>query len=352
MPQWLQTLKFKIVALAVVTGVLAAVGTAQLVLMTTQIDLRLMLLRNEADERERTAALLASKLDTLRTVLAAVARRTTSPMWSDTAAMTTFLIDKPLLHSLFDNVSAARPSGQLMVRLLKGVPTAEFPNIADREYFRQALVTDQPVVSEPVMGRVAKTPLLLIAVASPNLEGRPEGVLVGSLALRSASLFSDLGGSQDRQGARSLVISRSGNVLAHPDPARVMGKAADEPGLEDVLRQWNASGSPIDIEGTAVFSNNYVVSMAGIPLSDWVLLRMTPQSVALQPIVAAQRTAWLAAAAAGCLVALLAGGVAWLITRPITRLQTRAETLLSDGGDQPADWPAESGEIGAVARAF
>ena len=352
MPQWLQTLKFKIVALAVVTGVLAAVGTAQLVLMTTQIDLRLMLLRNEADERERTAALLASKLDTLRTVLAAVARRTTSPMWRDTAAMTTFLIDKPALHSLFDNVSAARPSGELMVRLLKGVPTAEFPNIADRDYFRQALVTDQPVVSEPVMGRVAKTPLLLIAVASPDLEGRPEGVLVGSLALRSASLFSDLGGSQDRHGARSLVISRSGNVLAHPDPARVMGKAADEPGLEDVLRQWNASGSPIDIEGTAVFSNNYVVSMAGIPLSDWVLLRMTPQSVALQPIVAAQRTAWLAAAAAGCLVALLAGGVAWLITQPITRLQTRAETLLSDGGDQPADWPAESGEIGAVARAF
>ena len=352
MPHWFQTLKFKIVALAVVTGVFAAVGTAELVLTTTRTGLEQLLLQNEADERERTAALLSNKLDTLRVTLGAVAQRTTSHLWSDPAALAAFLVDKPALGALFDNVSAASPGGALLVRLVKGVPTTDLPNIADRDYFRRALATDQPVVSEPVFGRSSKTPLLLIAVAGPAVNGKPEGVLVGSLALQSASLFSDLGGSEDRKGVRSLVVSRSGNVLAHPDPTRVMGKAMDEPGLGDVLRQWQSSGSPIDTEATAVFSNNYMVSMAGIPLSDWTLVRLTPQSVALQPIMAAQRTAWLAAGAAGCVVALLAGGVAWFITRPISRLQNRAEKLLSHEGEPDAPWPAESGEVGALARAF
>ena len=352
MPHWFQTLKFKIVALAVVTGVFAAVGTAEMMLITTRAGLKQLLLQNEADERERTAALLSNKLDTLRLTLSAVAQRTTSKLWRDPAALTAFLEDKPALNVLYDSVLAASPGGAMLVRLVKGVPTLDLPNIADRDYFRQALATDQPVVSEPVVGRATKTPLLLIAVAGPAVNGKPEGVLVGSLALRSASLFSDLGGSEDRKGVRSLVVSRSGTVLAHPDPARVMGKALDEPGLGNVLRQWYGSGSPIDTEGTAVLSDSYMVSMAGIPLSDWVLVRLTPQSVALQPIMAAQRTAWLAAAAAGCVVALLAGGVAWFITRPISRLQTRAETLLLNQGDEQAPWPVEPGEVGALARAF
>ncbi len=352
MPPWFHTLKFKIVALAVVTGVFAALGTAQLVLMTTKTDIERLLLQNEADERERTAALLSNKLETLRVTLSAVAQRTTPALWRDPSALTAFLVDKPALSALFDNVSAASPSGALLVRLVRGVPATELPNIADRDYFRQALATDQPVVSEPLLGRATKTPLLLIAVAGPQTGGKPDGVLVGSLALQSSSLFSDLGGSEDRKGARSLVISRSGSVLAHPDAARVTGKAMDEPGLADVLRQWQSSGSPINTEGSAVMSNGNMVSMAGIPLSDWVLVRLTPQSVALQPVAAAQRTAWFAAAGVGWLVAALAGAMAWLLTQPISRLQGRAEMLLSHEDDQDTPWPAESGEVGALGRAF
>ena len=352
MPRWLNTLKFKIVALAVITGVFSAIGTAELVLTTTRTDIERLLLQNEADERERTAALLSNKLDTLRVILTAVAQRVTSAHWRDPAAMVQFLQDKPDLNALFDNVSAARANGEMVARLVKGAPTSDFPNIADRDYFRRAIATDQPVVSEPVVGRVTKVPTLLIAVAAPAVDGKPEGAVIGSLALRSASLFSDLGAAEDRDGSRSMVMDRSGILLAHPDPARVMGRAADEPGLSDVFRRWHGLGSPIDIEGTGVLSQGYLVSMAGIAGSDWVLVRLTPQSVALQPVVAAQRTAWYAAAGVGFVAALLAGFVAWVLTLPISRLRARAEKLLSHEGPSTEAWPSDHGELGDLARAF
>jgi len=72
--RWANTLKFKIVAIAVVTGVVSAMGTTQIVLGKTQAEIERLLLRNDADDSERTAALLANKLDMLQLALGAVAR--------------------------------------------------------------------------------------------------------------------------------------------------------------------------------------------------------------------------------------------------------------------------------------
>src|SRR4029077_9955430 len=103
---------------------------------------------------------------------------------------------------------------------------------------------------------------------------------------------------------------------------------------------------------TAQLSQGYLVSMAGIPTTDWMHLRVTPASVALQPLVAARRQAFTAAAIAGLLAALIAGALAWTMVRPISRLRARAERMLDgDAGDQQAG-PADVGEVGAMARAF
>ena len=352
MPHWLRTLKFKIVALAVVTGVLSALGTAELLLTTTRTNIENLLLAKEADAQEGTAALLANKLDTLQLTLSAVVRKAPTGLWQDAELAVRYLMDKPAISALFDSVIAARLDGALLVRLVNGEPTSELPNIADREYFRRAVKTDQPVVSDPILGRVTKTPLILIAMAPRAPDGTPLGVIAGSLNLASARLFSDLGGADRHDGSRSMVMDRAGLLLAHPDPARVMGRAADEPGLADVFRQWHGSGSPINTDGTATLSGAYLVSMAGIAGSDWALVRVTPQSAALKPLVAAQQTAWLVALGAGCVAALLAGLAAWFLTRPISVLRLRAEKLLTHDGPSSEPWPTEPGELGDLSRAF
>ncbi len=196
--------------------------------------------------------------------------------------------------------------------------------------------TRQPVVSEPLQGRIDKAPLILIVVAALATDGTPAGVIVGTLALASSRLFLDLGNTDPHSGSRSLVMSRSGVLMAHSESARVLGRAADEPGLAEVFAQWRASGSRVTTEGTSVMFGGYLVSMAGIAASDWVLVRMTLQSIALRPVVVAQRTAWLSAAGVGLAAALLVGFVAWFVTRPISILRARAERMPAPDGPRPS----------------
>ena len=350
--RWVKTLKFKIVAIAVVTGVVSAVSTTQIVLMKTQAEIERLLLSNDADDSERTASLLSNKLDMLQVALGAVARQATAEKWVDQERMTRFLVDKPGVNALFDSLFAVQANGQMLARVEKDNAAAGLVNIADREYFQRAMKTDQPVISRVVLGKVNKVPIVVIAIPVLSPEGKNTGVIGGSLQLHSSSLFFNLGGTAQAELSRTLVMDRSGILLAHPDPARVLGKAADEPGLAGVFARWHDSGSPIETQGAATLSSGHLVSMAGIAASDWVLLRLTPQALAMAPLAAARHTAWQAAAGVGLVAALLAGVLAWALTRPISALRARAEKLLADAGASNESWPKQSGEVGELSLAF
>ena len=353
---WSATLKFKIMLMAAVVAVLSAGVTTHLVLDTNAADIQRLLLQQDADDRERTAALLGSKLELLQTALNAVARQMTPELLQDPAAVTRFLVDKPGVNALFDTVFTALPSGSMLARLQHGVPGAELPNIADREYFQRAMKTGQSVVSQPIIGRASKSPIIIFAVPVKSRSGEVIACVGGALQLRSNSLLSTLSREQNLDGSRDMVINANGLILAHPDPSRLMGKAADEPGFARAFGQWVSAGSTVHAEGVAELSQGYMVSMAGIPFAGWMTVHLTPESVALQPVNAAQRTAWRAAAGVGLTAALLAAVLAWFMTQPISRLHRRAERLLSNNGsaatDDDAGWPQGRGEVGELSRVF
>ena len=121
--RWVNTLKFKIVAIAVVTGVVSAMGTTQIVLTKTQAEIERLLLNNDADDSERTASLLANKLDMLQLALGAVARQATPEKWQDRETMTRFLVDKPAVNALFDSLFAVNTDGAMLTRIEKETRT-------------------------------------------------------------------------------------------------------------------------------------------------------------------------------------------------------------------------------------
>ncbi|MES2718375.1 MAG: diguanylate cyclase [Pseudomonadota bacterium] len=349
--RWAGTLKFKIVLMAVVTAVAAAAGSGMLTLARTQAGIERLLLDSAADDRQRTAALLTSKVGLLRDTLRAVAHKLPPDAWGDAQAMALALQDKLVINALFDTVYAATPSGQMLARLEKGQPMAELPNVADRDYFQQVLKSDQPVISSALRGKVSNAPLVIFAVPALDVAGNVVGVLAGSLALQSSGLFLEMRADGSGEGSRDLVIDRHGLILSHPDQTRVMQPAAHEPGLVNSMRTWLASGSPIDTVGVARIDDGHLVSSAGIPLTDWVHVRLTPTSLAFRPLAAARVTTWQSAAGVGLLAGLLAGALAWSMTRPISRLRARADALLQPGLVAGA-WPVEAGEVGALSRAF
>ena len=349
--RWASTIKFKIVLMVVSTCVLSAAGTAGLVLATSQQRLESLLRDNASDDREQTAAMLTSKVSLLKDALSAVAKTTPAALWSNPAAMTDLLLARSVLDVLFKSVFAVAPDGRMLARIDKGRPMAELPNVADRDYFKDAMKSDQPVVSRALLGKVSKTPLIIIAVPALDAEGRAIGMLAGSLALQSTALFQAVQTGSRSPQSRDLVIDRAGTILSHPDASRVMGRAEDEPGLGPTIRAWMDAGSPIDTEGSATLTQGYLVSTAGIPLTDWIHVRLTPATEAFQPLAAAQATAWRAAGAVGVLAGLLAGLLAYRMTQPISRLKSRARALLDDNAPR-APWPAEQGEVGDLSRVF
>jgi diguanylate cyclase (GGDEF)-like protein/PAS domain S-box-containing protein len=54
----------------------------------------------------------------------------------------------------------------------------------------------------------------------------------------------------------------------------------------------------------------------------------------------------------GLVSALLAGLLAWHLTRPISRLRDRAQQMLNDDAPAVDSWPRERGEVGHLAKAF
>jgi diguanylate cyclase len=345
------TLKFRIIALAVVTGVLSAAATAALLIRSTQQSIQRVVLEAAVDDRERAAAMLSNKVAILRDALAATAKQLPPQAWHDAAMMGRYLLDKPALSTMFAAIYAVAPDGQTLSRVEGGRVATELPNIAEREYFQQATVSDQPIISKVFWAPVLKVPVVAFAVPVNGGDGRLAGVLVGSVAVASTSLFSEVHAATRSTETFELIIDRAGIVIAHPDAARILQPAAGEPGLQTVVGAWLALGSPIDTVGLATVEGGYVVSRTGIPLTDWVSIRVSPASAAFAPVQEAQTTAFPAAVLAGLVAGLLAGGLAHAVTRPISRLQARAASLLGENGAAAA-WPTEAGEVGELSTVF
>lgn len=98
---WLSSLKVRIVALAVLTGLLSALGTATVVLRSAEQSIQRVVLTAATEDRERSAKLLGSKVVVLTEALAAVARRVPDAAWADPAALGTFLADSRQFCHMF-----------------------------------------------------------------------------------------------------------------------------------------------------------------------------------------------------------------------------------------------------------
>jgi hypothetical protein len=183
------TLKFKIVALAVLTGIAASIASVQVALGTSAREMQASLLEREAADAERTAALLGDKLEMLQSSLAAVKAGAPAALWESPARMTQYLVDKPSLVTMFDSVAAADAAGQPLALLRRGRVEGVLPNLVDNEYFKRAIVHDQPVVSRPFIGPISRVPIVALTHPAIDEAGRPLGVLIGTVPLRSTGLF-------------------------------------------------------------------------------------------------------------------------------------------------------------------
>lgn len=344
------TLKFKVVAVSVLSGVLSALGVMHLTLGVASDELGRQVREHEGRYAESTATMLGDKLQLLQSTLRAVQASTPIDAWTNANAMRRYLLDKPSLVPLFDAVTALDASGDVLIRVEHGMPTGPMPNQRSSDVFQRAMATDQPVVSEAMVGKLSQVPVVLLGQPAVSENNAHLGVLVGTLRLRSTSLFA----ATNRQGTHDtveVVTDRQGRVLSHPDGDRVMTQAVQIAGLARAVTAWLDIGAPIDTEAMSFDDDRHLVSLAGIPGSDWAVVRVTNQAAVQAPVIAARTRGWTLALCAGGVSALLAGLLAFRVVRPVEHLRLRVEQLRSEPDGQ-APWPDDGGEIGQLTDAF
>ncbi|MEP7296742.1 MAG: diguanylate cyclase [Burkholderiales bacterium] len=346
----LGTLKAKVTLAAVVTLAVGIGAISTLLVHRAELDTLRAQHRHELGEAARTAALLSSNVVDLQRDLQAAALQLEPGVLAEDSAVARFVASQSMLRTRFASIFVAALDGRM--RALADSTGVRQPdiNVADREYFRRTLAEGRPIISTAISGRASSEPVIVLSY--PVLaNGRVAAVLCGALRLTSRDLIAELVSSAEADGEALLVVTNAqGQVLAHPDRARVMKSLSEEPRLNAAFAAWTAQGSPVEPLGVNLPQPGELVSAAGVAGPNWMVWRVRSEAELLGPLRAARREAigWAAGLVAILSIAVL--GLLWRLLRPLALLEKRAEHLFDGGSDADAGWPDSRGEIGRLSR--
>ena len=304
----------------------------------------------QTDEVEVVARSLASKIEQSQKVLRTVAASITPEILESPSSLEWLLHQGLPAVQFFDVIQVVRQDGQLSIHLRYGQldqPATLDP--VERDTLRRTLAQGKPMVSELIAG-CGGDGCVMLTMPLHAADGSVMGVVAGGLKLESPGLVPAAMALPERADSRMLVFTQEGTILLHSDATRVAGNVRDEPDLAAAYAQWRAQSRAGDGMGTTQVLPEHIVSMAAMPLPQWVVARVTGAQAALAPLRAAQRQVgwWVAGAIALC----TASAVVWVLwlARPLARLCMRATWIEKEQPSQPLPWPRDGGEVGALAR--
>lgn len=314
----------------------------------------------QTDEVEVVARLLASKIEQSQKVLRTVAAGITPGMLESPSSLEWLLQQGLPAVQFFDAMQVARDNGDLRLNLRAGrLEKAAELDPAERDALRRTFIDGKPLVSELIAGRTSDA-RVMFTMPLHREDGTVLGVVAGALRLQSQGLLPPSMALPPRDDSRLIVFTRDGTILSHSDPSRILGKVRDEAGLAPVYARWLEHAQPVIGRGTTHLEDQHIVSMAGMPLPQWIVARVSPAQALLAPLQGAQREAWwLAAASMALCMLLVAALMAWM-AQPLAQLMHSARQMLGRGGPRadsvaepaPIAWPRARGEVGELVRMF
>jgi len=230
-------------------------------------------------------------------------------------------------------------------------------SIGDRAYFKAAIASKVPIISDPIISR--DTGRAIVVAAAPVIkDGRASGVVVCQVTLDNLSKVA----SSVRFGAGGYgwIMDGTGLIIAHPDEAvrlKLSTSTSDDEGfkglaeLGDMIRE-SASGNSIVVRPDGVAERVYFSSIPGTP--GWALGASIPDAelAARSRAIVAMIAAFMVATI--ILFILLSVALGLSISRPISSLEGSAQALIDgrlDGTVEDSHLRRRD-EIGQLARSI
>lgn len=349
-PFW-RSFKVRIILVAMAVFVLGVWSLALYAGCILHADLQKLLGEQQLSTATIVAAEINQQFDERLRGLNLIAKGITPAKMTDPAALQRFLESHVLLRDHFN-------SGFFVVSV-DGTALASVParlgrigvNFMDRDHIAAALKQDRPTVSEPVIGKLLKAPVISIAAPIHDSKGKVIGALSGVVNLAESN-FLDLiiGHHYGSSGSYFLVEPRQKRIVTATDKDFNL-KPLSPPNMkqlaEDLSPGSKGYGTFVNAEGV-----EYLLAAHAVPVSGWALAVQLPVAEAFAPIRGLESRLLRAAALVTALATLL---IWWMLQRALVPLQNTARALaeLPDKGSFPAALPVvRNDEVGRVVTAF
>lgn len=346
----LGSLKTRILLGTMATMVLSVTLIALVLLRSAESNILLSESRREVSEAAKTAWRLSGNIVALQRALGSAAGGLQRAVFEDAGALRQFVERQSVLQQLFATVLVAAADGD--VRVSADVEGTSQPavNISQRPYFQEAVEHNRSTVSSALPGKVTGAPVIVFAQPVRDRAGL-FAVLGGAIRLDNRDLLEGLADSYGEGGTTMVVVTDElGQILAHPDRARLLQPLSQEPRLAVAFRAWQAQGAPAEPSGLRLQQPHEIVSAAGVPGPGWMIWRVRSEAELLAPLREARVKAVLTAGVLTLSLLPLLLGTLWWLLRPLGLLQERARHMFDEAYPAGSGWPRASGEIANLSK--
>lgn len=266
-------------------------------------------------------------------------------------ALRTWLKERFVYQTLF--------SSGFYVIDLRGKSLADYPllperatsDYSQRDYFKGAM-TGASFIGRPVIGRIAKVPVLPMSVPVKNAEGEVQAVFVGATVLAGNGFLDSLLQSRaDNIATGFLLLSpRDQLFVASSQRQTMLAPLATPSGdvmLDRAMAGFRGTGLANDADGV-----EQVSAMVSVPSAGWVLVSRLPANIAFATIGRLQQFLMKNASVAIFFFMLLAGGGLYFVLRHLFRAADYADRM--SRGEMPLEpLPIQrEDEVGHLIAAF
>jgi PAS domain S-box-containing protein len=251
------------------------------------------------------------------------------------------------IDTRFDNIAVYTAEGIGWASGLRSEWQNRGGSVADREWFKQTIVTRAPCLGIPIVSRGTGRPVVSYTIPILDDKGEMRAILVGGISLAVlADLITEAPTSEFARA--SLVDSRAGGIIVtDADPSRILQPV----GAQDEAFSQAAAGKRGTLETRSSNGEVDLASFAPVPRLPWSVVVLEPAKTAFSPITALTKRAvlWVGVV---LLVALIAGVLlARRIVNPLGRLAKGAAEVGAGNLDYRLG-TTKKDEIGVVSRAF
>ncbi|WP_338849905.1 EAL domain-containing protein [Massilia sp. W12] len=298
------------------------------------------------------SALTKTMDDKLRFMLGALsasAARVPADVFSDPQKAQDFLDQQGSLHAMFD-------TGVMLIGK-DGSLVAEAPfregrrgkDMAMREFFQHALITQKPYISKPYAStRNKNEPALHMSAPVFDKSGQFIGLLVGHMDLLGDNLMVQIG--KVKNGAKGYVYmtDRDGLMILHVDKKRLLtATLGKNPMYDKAYAGFEGVGETITSYGDAV-----IVTFKRVESTGWIFASNYMLEEARAPFDRALHYVSLAIGGGCILLILIVSTLVRRLIDPLSRFTEHVSTLPTKSGPARLVEEEHGGEIGILVRSF